>query len=69
MRGNFVARVIQPIVKKFKLGEQPVYKAKTPQEGLCELEEIRRLFPEMGNPDQPRVMIVRKVKLTGLTQK
>jgi hypothetical protein len=55
-------RKIKPVFSKFRLGEQPEYYAKTLEEGWRELEEIRRLYPEMGNPDLPIVKNVQKRK-------
>ena len=46
-------------VKRYKHGEQPRFRAKTPEEGLRELERLRRLLPELtGDPDKPMVKVV-----------
>ncbi len=55
-------RKIELTFSKFKLGEQPEHYAENLEEGWRELEEIRRLYPEMGNPDLPIVKIVKKRK-------
>lgn len=56
-----MARTIKPVFFKYKLGKQPVYYVKSPQESWRELEEIRRLYPEMGNPDLPIAKVVKKL--------
>jgi hypothetical protein len=52
-------RSIKPVVFRYKLGEQPEYYASSPQEGIRELEEIRRMLISVtGNPDLPIEKVV-----------
>lgn len=55
-------RSIKPVVFKYKLGKQPEYYASSPQEGIRELEEIRRMLISVtGDPDLPiKKVIVRR---------
>lgn len=54
-------RTIKPVVFKYKLGEQPEYYASTPEEGIRELWEIRRMFIGVtGDPDEPIQKVVTK---------
>ena len=54
-------KAVKPVAFKYKLGEQPEYRAATPEEGIRELEEIRRMFIDVtGDPDEPIQKVITK---------